>query len=864
MLVIIAILFLLGPGSAGSETLRVSIAVAPEAVNAVPGVAGLQGGLQRLFDIRYGIFVSLAFTAEPQMPAGTPAASAEASAADTSARIVLGFGGGVVTVSTDLTRGRSTRSLVSTVPPGSPASLLSTMAGDLAFLFFSAIGFSTLPLSAPPSLVASLSIDTLRSLTGWNREDLEPVGLATSGDEVTLCFPHRYLTLGPQFRISPSTIRDIDGQSVGREPLQLSGIIAGEGDRLVLLSEREGRIAVVNPRLGTRQVVDAPGLSALTARLVGRQTVAALTGYVGGPGMRLYPIGGGPPRELRVAASYVPAFDQDGEGNLWAWDAAERRVRILTPGGREIFSIKPLFSAATMQLPQQLAVDDDGSFLLGGSAEVWKFRSSGIPEWRLTRIPGRPAESLPSSFDLGVNRSTGSPTILDSQSRRLLAFSSSAGEAARNGGSSAGASRNGGSAGDAGAARVAMLAEKATGSAAFADGLARDLLFERADAACLRAAETLRELTAESPDDEAAAGLLQTVLARRREVRAALAASRDMQIVSARLFVEPATDCHRSLALEVRLHNSRAQALTGVRVHVNVPSLDSTPSLAALESIPASQERTVRVPLGFVDAELLPSAASVPVVALVTGDRGQEGISAAFSFSAQLVETGGPEDIAGSLACRAVAPDALAASLSSSLLTGTVPDPPQPLAELAGILNALGAARRDVSGREQTHGEGMRALLRGLSADEADWTVVTASIASSLDLPAAILSIADRPLALVDTRIPFFAALSTIPELQRWREKLALVSPAGTLWIPLSGRIPPAGSEAVAWSFADAMDLLAAHDSADAKRSGLVGSSNRENMPSPFPLVLPAIAARPSLDALCGTIGAAAAGLPAH
>ncbi len=448
MLALMAMLFLVGPCSAGSETLRVSMAVAPEAVNAVPGVPGLQGGLQRLFESRYGIFASMVFADEPWRAAGSGEASAGVSTEDASAKVVLGFGGGVVTVSTDLTRARSTRSLVSTVPPASPASLLSTMAGDLAFLLFSSRGISSLPLEAPPALAASLSIDSLRPLTGWNPEDLEPVGLAAWGDEVTLCFPHRYLTLGPQFQISPSTIRDLDSQSVRREPLQLSGVISGGADRLFLLSEREGKIVVVNPRLGSRQVVEAPGLSGLTARLVGRRTIAALTGPSQGQGIRMYPIDGGHLRELSVAASYVPAFDQDDEGNLWAWDAGERRIRIFTTGGREIFSIKPLFSAATMQLPQQLAVDNDGSFLLGGSGEVWKFQSSGIPEWRLTRIPGRPAESLPSSFGLGVNRSTGSLTILDPQSRRLLAFSAS-GEAARKGGS-AGAAGAGGSAGNAG------------------------------------------------------------------------------------------------------------------------------------------------------------------------------------------------------------------------------------------------------------------------------------------------------------------------------------------------------------------------------------------------------------------------------
>jgi hypothetical protein len=144
-----------------------------------------------------------------------------------------------------------------------------------------------------------------------------------------------------------------------------------------------------------------------------------------------------------------------------------------------------------------------------------------------------------------------------------------------------------------------------------------------------------------------------------------------------------------------------------------------------------------------------------------------------------------------------------------------------------------------------------------------------ASIASSLGLPAAILTTAGRPLALVDTRIPFFSALSAVPELQRHRETLARLSPAGTLWVPLSGRIPPAGSDAAAWSFKDALELLAANGSAGAMRSDLpsspgsgnTGSRNTgsRNTASPFPLVLPAIIERPSLGALRGAIGAAAA-----
>ena len=607
---LVVLLLLLGPEAPRAETLHLSISAAPEAAGLLPGMPGLQSGIQRLFSAEFGVFASIAFDAEQ------PAADREPSA-----RLLLAASGNAISVSTDFTRAGATRSLVSTVPADSPSSLLATIAGDLSFLYFSSRGFSTLPLSPPPALVASLSTDTLGAFTGWNLDDLEPVGLAASGGEITICFPHRYLTLGPLFRIAPATIRDINAQAVSREPLQLSGLIRGPGDQLLLLSEHDARIAVIDPRLGTRRVAETPGLSALPGRLIGAATVAALPGKLGGGGLRLLALNGGRERIVPVAASYVPAFDVDREGNLWAWDAGERRIRVVTPRGREVYSIRPLFGASTMPLPQQLAVFDDGSFLLAGSAEVWKFQGSGVPVWKLARIPGRPGESLPSSFDCAANRTDGSFTILDTQSRRLLSFSAApAGETAHLGtllgrldwrkqGTLLEASaftrasglglmalqfgdmlaRAGGAEAERTAARSALLGEKAAAYADYADGLTRDLQYERADGAWLRTAETLRELIAESPADDSAAGMLQSAIARRREVRAALSGTNEITAGPARLLVDHPGGCAPVLTLEVSLRNSGSQAVHDVRIHAGLPPVVQTPALAVIEELGPSQ-----------------------------------------------------------------------------------------------------------------------------------------------------------------------------------------------------------------------------------------------------------------------------------
>jgi hypothetical protein len=881
MSLLVVLLLLLSANPANAETLHLSVAVAPEAVNALPGMPALQAGVQRIFTTEFGVLASLAFDDDQAGPASEP-----------SARLLIGATGGNLTISTDLTRAHATRSLVSSVPAGSPSSLLATIAGDLAFLYVSSRGFSTLPLSPPPALVASLATDTLGAFTGWNLDELEPVGIASSGDEITICFPHRYLTLGPLFRVTTSTIRDINGQSVGREPLQLSRVIRGSGDRLLLLSERQARVALVDPRLGTRKVAEAPGLSALPARLIGGTVMAALPGRLGQPGVTLYPLDGGHPQVVRVAASYVPAFDLDREGNLWAWDAGERRVRILTPRGQEIFSIRPLFSAATMPLPQQLAVFDDGSFLLAGSAEVWKFQSSGVPVWRLSRIPGRPGESLPASFDLAANRADGSLTIMDAQSRRLLSFSASpAGAAARLGtlfgrldsrkaadlqGLSAFTragglglmalqfgeqlARAGGPETEREAARAALLGEKAAAYTEFADGLTRDLLYERADGAWLRTGETLRELAAESPEDDAAAGMLQTVLTRRREVRAALSGPTEIQQESARVVLGHPGGCGTTYSLEVTLRNSGTQAMRDVRIHASIPAAVSTPALAVIDEILPSKERAARIPFGF-SGEGVAAEGAVQVFAMVTYERGQEGVSRSFTFSAPTVGEGSPGTLAEILACRAVPQDTLAASLPETLLSGGRPVPAQPLVELAGTLDCLGRARR----AQDTVGSSraailpatsdfpkplMRNLLRTLATEESEWTVVTASVASSLGVQAAVLSVRDRSFALVDTGIPFFDAIAAVPGLEGFRQTLAALSPGGTLWLPLSGRVPKAGVNAAVWAVADALDALAGMDITSAQRASVPAFEVQQSAPNPFPLVLPAIATRPSITAL--------------
>ena len=211
MIFLLVLLLAGSPQPGAAERLHVAISVAPELRASLPDIEAIAAGVSALFSRAYGGYAEISF------PGATDAAAAaEPAAFVTIERRANGLG-----VASDLTQGGITRSLLSIVPEAAPASLVSTIAGDLAFLLFSVHGFSAFPLSAPPRLTGTLSLDALQPLTGWETSQLEPIGLAGFGDELTICFAHRYLTLGPLFAITDATLWDLNNQATGPEPLQL-------------------------------------------------------------------------------------------------------------------------------------------------------------------------------------------------------------------------------------------------------------------------------------------------------------------------------------------------------------------------------------------------------------------------------------------------------------------------------------------------------------------------------------------------------------------------------------------------------------------------------------------------------------------
>ena len=897
MPVLLALLLFLSPRHAGAETLHVGITVAAELAGSVPGVDALQAGVETLFSREYGRFSELSFDT---------AASDAAPGSGSAARVALSRLPGGVEVSTDLAQGGVTRSLSSSVPMGAPVSLVSTIAGDLAFLFFSLQEFTAFSLDPPPALLATLQTDTLQVLTRWDASELEPIALAASAEQVTLCFPHRFLTLDPLFRITADTVRDLNAQAGGAERLQLSGIAAGPHDDVLLLSERDAVIVRINPTLGTRQELAAPGLPGVGGRRMDSDTLAVLSNTGGAAAIELYGPLPSDRRTLAVLASYASALALDPEGNLWVWDAGERRIRILTAAGREVFTIRPMIGASTMQLPQQLEVLADGSFLLGGSAEVWKFDNAGIPVWRLSRVPGRPGEQLPSSFALAVNKADGSFTLLDAPSRRLMTFGSAAArddtlasqlahldgrrptdlqEAGRLAGQ-AGISlmawqfgdllaRRGGPENDRESAKKDILRDTSRLYAELADSMLHAQLFRQADGAYSRAAAAARELTAAAPEDKAAALLREDVSAKRQEARASLSRVSDVRIVSAAAGVSHKEGCSLTLTVMLRVRSNAPSSLARLRVHLGLPSITPAQGLAAVDTLFPGDERDLEFRL-LLDAHPPPSAlqpGGVPAVLFVTYEKSGEGFSTADSLTVPVMDVTAAEPIANSLACRAVTGDQLVAGLSDDLLDAggpsSAPDPLTSLASLAGILDSLGGLRRisaqgqpgrdlgarpDGVGGEPGRADGVRPVLRSLSPDENDWTLLTLSVITGLGLPAGLVSRPDGVFALVDTGIPLPGALSSVPGLARYSAVLSGLSREGRLCLPFSGRLSPDASSSAAWSLVEALETCRNKPvSAEAVLwldPEVSAARARSPVPVSFPFAPPCLPVRPSGEAL--------------
>ena len=115
------------------------LTVASDLQPLLPDTGPVQAQILSAFNGRYGRFVTAV------ADSGTPPLTDHGNA-----RVSLRRADKDISVLTEIDQGSLHRSLTATVPLASPASLVPTIAGDLAYLWFSFSSFSALALGPPP------------------------------------------------------------------------------------------------------------------------------------------------------------------------------------------------------------------------------------------------------------------------------------------------------------------------------------------------------------------------------------------------------------------------------------------------------------------------------------------------------------------------------------------------------------------------------------------------------------------------------------------------------------------------------------------------------------------------------------------
>lgn len=125
--------------------------------------------------------------------------------------------------------------------------------------------------------------------------------------------------------------------------------------------------------------------------------------------------------------SYISTIASGPEGNIWIYDSVERRVKVYTATGEFLDSIIPLFDHSSTSNPFSMSVYADGSFVLFFSTgEMLSFHRNGIPFWKMDKIPGPGAESLPQIAYISLDSDHGLIYMADQMGRRILKFLDSA------------------------------------------------------------------------------------------------------------------------------------------------------------------------------------------------------------------------------------------------------------------------------------------------------------------------------------------------------------------------------------------------------------------------------------------------------
>ena len=274
----------------------------------------------------------------------------------------------------------------------------------------------------PPELILEFNLESLAQLNPASAEDpfSTVTGLAAGNNQILLSFANTYITLGPLFQITPHTASGLFNPLEFPPGFILSNILLKSREEIVLFDRESGDILFIQPLAGSWQKYSTNLERADTFCGIKGGGVALLKGRELNIFLRRQ--GDLKQHTIKLPFGIYTAMASDCEGNLWLYDSAGRIIQILDFTGEERGMIRPKILMAQMPLPQTLQVYQDGSFLLGGSGQLWKFTPQGQVLWQLDSIPGAYREALPPLFRVVIIPQDNSFLLLDLPSERILKF----------------------------------------------------------------------------------------------------------------------------------------------------------------------------------------------------------------------------------------------------------------------------------------------------------------------------------------------------------------------------------------------------------------------------------------------------------
>ncbi len=312
-------------------------------------------------------------------------------------------------------------------------SLCSSLFPGLLLFLFSlvlAAGNSTesgdhtiLPTLLPrPELLFEFNIESLAQLNPAPAENhfSTVTGLAAGNNQVLLSFASSYIVLGSLCQVTPHTAAGLFNSLKFPPGFIPANILLNKREEIVLFDRESGNILFIQPLSGSRQEYSTNLEMADTFCGINGGGVALLKGRELNIFLRRQ--GSLKQHTIKLPFGIYTAMAPDCEGNLWLYDSAGRAIHILDLTGKERGVIRPKILVAQMPLPQTLQVYPDGSFLLGGSGQLWKFSRLGQVLWQLDSIPGVYSEALPPLFQAVLDTHDNSFLLLDLPANRILKF----------------------------------------------------------------------------------------------------------------------------------------------------------------------------------------------------------------------------------------------------------------------------------------------------------------------------------------------------------------------------------------------------------------------------------------------------------